>query len=139
MDSILRLTEAANLGIHAMVYLVLAGEAGPCSAGTIAKSLQVSESHMAKVLQRLAASDLVRSTRGAGGGFTLVVAPSRTSLLAVLEAIDGPIEPAGCLLGREVCMVRRCWLSALERDARELVERHLGTVMLTDVAGAGSP
>ncbi len=133
MDSILRLTEAANLGIHAMIYLVLEGEEGPSSSGTIAKSLRVSESHMAKVLQRLASAGLVRSIRGARGGFTLVADPSRTSLLTILEAIDGPISPAGCLLGREVCMVRQCWLTKLEQEARVLVERHLGAVMLKDV------
>ena len=105
MSSILRISEAANLGIHALVYLALERDCSPCSAGAIAKGLEVSESHLAKVMQRLAAAGMVSSTRGARGGFTIITDPDRTSLLQVLEAIDGPILSSGCLLGRGDCLV----------------------------------
>ncbi len=134
MSSILRISEAANLGIHALVYLSIQRECSPCSAGTIAKGLGVSESHLAKVMQRLVAAGMVRSTRGARGGFTIIAEPGRTSLLSVLEAIDGPTLPSGCLLGHDRCLVSRCWLSTLEAEAIELVHKHLGTVTLRDVA-----
>lgn len=134
MSSILRISEAANLGIHALVYLVVETECSPCSAGMIAKALGASESHLAKVMQRLVTADMVHSTRGARGGFTIAADPSLTSLLAVLEAIDGPVVGGGCLLGRDSCMVRTCWLNELETEAVELVHKHLGSVTLADVA-----
>jgi Rrf2 family protein len=134
MASILRISEAANLGIHALVYLALERDCSPCSAGVIAGALEASESHLAKVMQRLVAADMVSSTRGARGGFTITADPARTSLLAVLEAIDGPIASGGCLLGREVCMVQACWLAELESEAVRLVHKHLGAVTLADVA-----
>ena len=133
MSSILRISEAANLGTHALVYLSLERECSPCSAGVIAKSLGASESHLAKVMQRLVAAKMVRSTRGARGGFTITAAPAHTSLLAILEAIDGPMVGSGCLLGRESCLVHLCWLADLERDAIDLVHKHLGSVTLADV------
>ncbi len=134
MSSILRISEAANLGIHALVYLALETDCSPCSAGSIAKGLGVSESHLAKVMQRLVAADMVRSVRGARGGFTIVADPERTSLLAVLEAIDGPIHASGCLLGRGNCLINFCWLAELESEAIGLVHKHLGSVTLADVA-----
>ncbi len=158
MSSILRISEAANLGIHALVYLSLArpeavqarearvdgvGGAGlgssppdcsPCSAGVIARALDVSESHLAKVMQRLVAANMVSSTRGARGGFTITADPAHTSLLAVLEAIDGPVTSGGCMLGRSTCLVRACWLSELENEAIQLVHKHLGSITLADVA-----
>jgi Rrf2 family protein len=133
VSSILRISEAANLGIHALVYLALHSDCSPCSASVIAKALSVSESHLAKVMQRLVAAGMVSSTRGARGGFTIVTDPERTSLLAVLEAIDGPILGSGCLLGREACLVHACWLAELEQETIELVHRHLGSVTLDDV------
>jgi len=139
MSSILRISEAANLGIHALVYLALEKECSPCSAGVIAKALEVSESHLAKVMQRLVAAGMVASTRGARGGFSITADPDLTSLLTVFEAIDGPILRSGCLLGRETCMVHMCWLAELEGDAIELVQKHLGSVTLADVARAPSP
>jgi Rrf2 family nitric oxide-sensitive transcriptional repressor len=134
MSSILRISEAANLGIHALVFLSLERGCSPCSAGIIAKALGASESHLAKVMQRLVAADMVSSTRGARGGFSITIDPACTSLLAVLEAIDGPIGNSGCLLGRDQCLVHRCWLSELEHDAISLVQKHLGSVTLADVA-----
>ncbi len=133
MSSILRISEAANLGIHALVYLALERECSPCSAGNIARGLGVSESHLAKVMQRLVAASMVTSTRGARGGFTIIADPERTSLLAVLEAIDGPMLSSGCLLGHDTCLVHMCWLAELETDAIELVHKHLGSVTLADV------
>ncbi len=134
VSSILRISEAANLGIHALVFLALKSDGTPCSAGVIAKGLEASESHLAKVMQRLVAADLVRSTRGAKGGFTIVADPHRTSLLQILEAIDGPMLGSGCLLGRESCLIHACWLAELEQDAIALVHKHLGSVTLSDVA-----
>lgn len=133
MSSILRISEAANLGIHALVYLALERDCSPCSAGAIAKGLEVSESHLAKVMQRLAAAGMVSSTRGARGGFTIITDPDRTSLLQVLEAIDGPILSSGCLLGRGDCLVHACWLAELETETIELVHKHLGSITLSDV------
>lgn len=139
MSSIVRISEAANLGIHALVYLSVERECSPCSAGVIARALGVSESHLAKVMQRLVAAGMVGSTRGARGGFSLTADPSTTSLLSILEAIDGPVLSSGCLLGRETCLVHACWLAELEHDALKLLQRHLGKVTLADVASHPAP
>jgi len=134
LSSILRISEAANLGIHALVYLTLVSSYSPCSASVIAKALAVSESHLAKVMQRLVAAGMVRSTRGAKGGFSIIAVPEQTSLMRVLEAIDGPMVASGCLLGRDACVAHLCWLANLENDAIKLVHQHLDTVTLADVA-----
>lgn len=135
MSSILRISEAANLGIHALVYLSLERDCAPCSAGVIARALGVSESHLAKVMQRLVAAGMVGSIRGAKGGFTLTADPVRTTLLAVYEAIDGPLLDTGCLLGRGTCLIDSCWLAELESGTLALVQEHLGKVTLADVSG----
>jgi Rrf2 family protein len=134
MSHVLRISEAANLGVHALVHLALAPAGTPCSVGVIARNLGVSESHLAKVMQRLVAAGLVESVRGARGGFRLGTDPAATSLLSILEAIDGPMRGGGCLLGRQVCLISGCWLSGLERQIGEWVQEHLGDVTLADVS-----
>jgi len=142
MSHVLRISEAANLGVHALVHLALAPPGAPCSVGVIARTLGVSESHLAKVMQRLVAAGLVESVRGARGGFRIGTDPAATTLLSIMEAIDGPMTGGGCLLGRQVCLIAGCWLSELERKLGELVQEHLGQVTLADVTrqnGPGTP
>ncbi|MFH1463752.1 MAG: Rrf2 family transcriptional regulator [Pseudomonadota bacterium] len=133
MSTILRISEAANLGIHAMVFLHLRTEHDPRSAAAIAHGLGVSGSHLAKVMQRLVAAGFVGSVRGARGGFTLLADPATTSLLDIYQAIDGPLQPAGCLIERETCLIERCWLAGLEEATLRLVKAHLGSLFLADL------
>jgi len=133
MGTILRISEAANLGIHAMVFLCLHPDQGPSNVGAIAEGLGVSASHLAKVLQRLAAAGMVSSVRGVKGGFSLRCDPARTTLLAIYEAIDGPLVPAGCLVELDTCLIDHCWLAGLEAETLERVRAHLGGLHLADL------
>ena len=140
MDSIIRISEAANLGLHALIVLALEPDRSPSSVGVISSRLGVSESHLGKVLQRLARQGLVSSTRGARGGFSLACDPGETTLLTIVEALDGPLPQHGCLLKRGDCLVESCVLGGLEMQARRLVQQHLGTTTLADlVTRTGAP
>ena len=133
-SSIIRFSEAANLAIHAMVYLAWRGNHDPCPATEIAQGLQVSENHLAKVLQRLVHGGLVSSVRGARGGFVLARRPAEVTVLSILEQIDGPLPDCHCLLGNDTCFVSSCALSAVEAEARDLVVARLGKMTLEEMA-----
>jgi len=134
MKGIVKLTEASNLGVHAAGYLAARYGEGPCSAGHVAQALRVSASHLSKVLQTLAARGLLDSTRGARGGSSLARGPSEITLLEVIEALQGPFESAGCLLGKPVCARGACLFAGLERELIETIERHLAPLTLEDLA-----
>ncbi len=125
MLNLVRLTEGTNLAIHALAYLAGRKKDGLCSATEIAKRLVVSEAHMAKVLQRLARAGIVRSSRGAKGGFTLARDPKELSFYDVLEAIDGPFSPNTCLLGRTLCQPQTCMLKDLAMMIRDYFEKRM--------------
>lgn len=52
------------------------------------------ERFLLQILRDLTKRDILRSTRGGGGGFTLQRPLEEVSLLDVIEAVDGPL-PAG--------------------------------------------
>jgi len=70
----------------------------------------------------------VSSTRGTGGGFTLVKDPNEITLLDVLEAIEGQIALNVCLLNgnscenRPICAVHEVWREAQD-SLIELLKR----------------
>ena len=97
MATMLRISEAASLAIHAMA--VVAGKPEEVhSTHGVATALGVSEAHLAKVMQRLTRAGLVSSVRGPKGGFVLARPAAEVTLLAIFEAIEGHLEPKGCLL-----------------------------------------
>ncbi len=132
MRSMVRFSEAANLAIHSLVWMVResAREEGRAfSAAEIGASLGVSPSHLAKVLQGLVRRGWLTSVRGTKGGFRLEMDPERTSFLELLEVVDGPMaEVGGCLLGNPICRPGECRLAPLHAQVRALVEAELGKI-----------
>lgn len=57
-----------------------------------------------KLVSRLVAAGLLRSVRGAGGGFKLARPAAAINLADVIEAIEGPIAMTACVeSGRHDC------------------------------------
>jgi len=130
MSSALRISEAASIGLHTVLLLARAGQEF-LSAKGIAAQMGVSEAHLSKVLQRLVHAGIAQSVRGPHGGFRLAAGAEDSSLLAVYEAIDGPLRPLPCLLGRPMCDGKSCILGGLLASVNEQISDHLASVRLT--------
>ena len=65
----------------------------------IARACGIPEEYLLKILQQLARARVLRSERGRAGGFLLRKTPSRTTLLEIVEAIQGPVS--GDLVSRK--------------------------------------
>jgi len=131
---ILNISEAANLGFHALAYLAGRSREAPVTTASIAAAYGVSEAHLSKVFQRLSKAGLVKSVRGPHGGFRLSRAPGRITLREIYEALDGPIGRNHCLLNRPKCSLERCVLGDLLTDVHKRVLAHLTGTTLADVA-----
>lgn len=68
------------------------------SAGEIADKYHISEHHVAKVLQQLAKTGLVRSIRGIKGGFQIARDPKEITMMDVVEIFEPHLPHSGCLL-----------------------------------------
>jgi len=137
MNQILKISEAASLALHTMVYLV--EHAGrPVSVKEIAEALHRSEFHLSKVLQRLARSGLVTSIRGPRGGFQLGGDGAETTLLEIFEAIEGTLDPNPCILGSRVCCRTACILGGfVSKMNAEFIEYMSGKKLRHFIEGGG--
>ncbi len=130
MSHVLKISEAASLGIHAM--LILARDPSKTSsAGEISRVMDVSEAHLAKVLQRLVRVELVKSTRGPKGGFSLGKPADQISLLEIYEAIEGKLAEVKCLLHKPVCKKAECVFGDLIQQINRQVCEHLTKTKLS--------
>ena len=106
MSKVFALSDAASIAIHSMVLIARAKNG--LNVVRIADMTGFSKNHIAKVLQRLVKSDLLKSVRGPAGGFSLKKAAHEITLLEVFESIEGPLEINDCPLSYEVCHFDQC-------------------------------
>jgi len=135
MSNLLKISEAASMALHAMVFMAREPESR-LSTREIATLLNGSEAHMSKVLQRLSKAGLVKSVRGPKGGFILGKDSNEITLLDVYEAIEGPLVLKDCVLGTPICSGEACIFGGLIRKTNGEIKEYLsGTRIaeLTDV------
>jgi len=132
MPCALKISEAASLAMHALGYLAKR-EDGPITAREIAARFEISEAHLAKVMQRLVKVELLRSIRGPHGGFTLTRDPESVTLLEIFEAIEGRFEPSQCLLSSAICDGDNCILGSIVLEANNMLRTRLEETTLVDV------
>src|SRR5262245_54880466 len=111
----LRVTNAADYAIRAMIHIACLPEETVALRTDIARVNGIPPSFMAKILRSLVKAGLLRSTRGVNGGFALAKPTTEISLLDVVEAIEGPLglvdcteEPCKCELADE-CPAQPVW------------------------------
>lgn len=99
----MRLTRGADYGTRGMLYLAKLPPSSVVLVSDIASAEGLPESYLAKIFQDLAKEGIVRSHRGAKGGFSLARPTNEITLRQIIEAIEGPIALNRCLAPWEGC------------------------------------
>lgn len=133
MGSLFNLTERAAIGIHAVI--LIARNQGGMTAKAVAESLNVSQDHTVKVLNRLSRSGILRAVRGPNGGFSLKVLPENLTLLNVYESIDGPLQRTGCLFREMKCGPDECLFGGLITAVNDLTRLHFESQTIAELMG----
>ena len=138
MAGMLRISEAASLGMHAMAMLAEIPDR-VLSTRKIAEALKVSEAHLEKVLPKLRRAGLVEAVRGRFGGFVLSGSARQASLLDVYKAVEGDLPKTTCLLGRRRCFRNDCIFDELLKTVDDKVRKCLAGKRLSQlVLGKGA-
>ena len=137
MDLVRRNTDYA---LRAMVSLVGHHGTKPISSREAAQHGQIPYQLTCKLMQKLHNARLVESCMGPKGGFRLSRAPSKISLLEVMEAIQGKVRLNRCLLGEDVCPhQKRCKIRTKLAELQQSINNFLGSVALDEIAKAKAP
>lgn len=138
MSNFIKISEATSIAFHTAAYL--AQNTGRLvSSREIARRLGASENHLSKVLQRLAHSGIVQSTRGPNGGFRIRTPWEKIRLIEIYEAIEGPIAPGRCLLDLSFCKGNKCSLGGIVHRTDEAMRKYLAGTTLAEMAKSFHP
>jgi Rrf2 family protein len=105
VQHVLQVSRKIDYGLRAMIYLAGVPVGKVISLQDLATTLHLPREFLAKILKVLTARGLVRSARGAHGGYTLARPPRDISFLEVIEAVEGPVQLNVCLDHKDRCDV----------------------------------
>ncbi|PZR17587.1 MAG: Rrf2 family transcriptional regulator [Archangium gephyra] len=97
MQHAFQISRKIEYGTRAMLFLASLPDGMTTSFREIARQMSVPEEFLAKILKTLVKASLVRSTRGARGGYALARPASQISFLEVIEAVEGPVSVNVCM------------------------------------------
>lgn len=106
----------------------------PKSATKLAEQTGIAVPMTGKVLKRLVKHQILVSTRGAYGGYTLTRAPQAVSVLEVVEAMEGAPEMVDCVKGGQDCaFAGRCRISPFWLGVNDDIRNMLASKTLQDM------
>lgn len=117
----MKLTRGGEYGIRGVLYLAQQDNGKVSMLSAIAKTQDVPPRFLAKIFQALAKAGVVKSHRGAKGGFSLARPAADITVRDVIEAVEGPLFLNTCVVGpgecarEEVCPIHSVWGEAQEK------------------------
>ena len=112
-------TAKEDYGLRAVLDLAVHTGGGPIQTREIAHRQRIPEQFLEQLLAALRRAEVVRSTRGAGGGYALAASPDKITVGQVLRALSGPLVPTELVTGEgddaataalpETAVVRNFW------------------------------
>jgi Rrf2 family protein len=93
----------SRYGLRFLLDLAQHGSEGPIDLGSIAERQSIPETYLAKLVVPLRNAGIIRSARGAKGGYELVRSPGEIALLEVVEVLEGRSSLLECTERPELC------------------------------------
>ena len=131
----LKLTKKADYGLMALKYLAEHPETPALSAKDVADAYGIPAQLLAKILQRLTKTGLLRSHAGMNGGYALARDPRQISAFEVIHAIDGPLFLTSCTKGTKPCdLTPNCTIKEPLARVNETINGVLKSISIHDLA-----
>ena len=130
----------SDYALRCLVALARRGAGELSSARRLGAGEGIPEALLRKTLLKLARARLVVSVRGSRGGFRLISPPDKTTLLEIVEAVQGPVAVNRCFLGMKRCPNQSsCSLSAKLQQTQQGLRSLLRQTTLKDLLVEGQP
>ncbi|MDQ6817523.1 MAG: Rrf2 family transcriptional regulator [Actinomycetota bacterium] len=136
----MRISAKADYAVRAAVELAATPGERPVKAELIATAQEIPLNFLENILGELRHAGIVRSHRGAEGGFRLARSPDQVTIADIIRAVEGPLAivrgapPEEAAYPGASAALPRVWI-AVRANLRKVVEQ----VTVADVASGKLP
>ena len=93
----MKISTKGRYALRVMIELASTDSEKYISAKTISEHQNISEKYLEQIISALNRAGMVKSTRGAMGGYKLLKSPSEYTVGMVLRSVEGNLAPVTCL------------------------------------------
>jgi Rrf2 family transcriptional regulator, cysteine metabolism repressor len=144
----------AEYGVRVMAHLAKRNGSEPVSLSAIADAEGLPLAYLEHLVARLRKAELVSSTRGAHGGYSLARTPDTITMAEIVRALEGEIAPIECIsadpdgtlvcardgdAGHDPCPTKLLWTRVQGSIVRTLNEITLAELATTPKAKKKTP
>ncbi len=120
----MKLSKRTRYGLHALIDLVIHAKTEQIALNSIAQRNGISEQHLEQVFSALRRARIVKSVKGAQGGYFLEKDPSDITVSEVVEVLEGnhflEDETGGTEEGRRV--IQELIVERVNKSLKEILE-----------------
>lgn len=132
----MKLSTRGRYGLKAMFQLSLYYGEGPISLKQIADKQGLSENYLEQLFSILRKEGLVKSVRGAQGGYMLSREPKNITVGQVLRCLEGNMAPSDCVIDgeeiecerEEICVTKLVWIKI-----KDSIDEVIDSITLQDM------
>lgn len=99
----MRISTRARYGLRLMLDLALKHGKGPIFLKEVSRSQEISEKYLGQIIMPLKAAGLVKSFRGAHGGYTLQRDPDKITVREIVATLEGDLNLVDCVVNPSAC------------------------------------
>lgn len=130
----MKISTKGRYGARAVLELTLRYGSGPVMVREISENQEISERYLEQILNTLRTSGIVKSTRGAKGGYELAKAPSEITLGEIVISLEGPLDVVSCT-GNYKCRNKgKCATYFVWEQIKDSIEDVLNSITLKELA-----
>ena len=130
----MQITRSGEYGLRGLVFLAKQPPEKVTLVSEISREQNIPGTFLAKIFQRLSKAGLLRSIRGAKGGFALGKPACEINMKEIIEVLEGPIALNRCLLKKGECEEERiCPLHPVWEEVQQHFLNILENVTMQDL------
>jgi Rrf2 family cysteine metabolism transcriptional repressor len=129
----MKLSTKGRYGVKAMVDLAINYGEEPVSIKSISERQSISEYYLEQLFSTLRRAELIKSIRGAQGGYILNRSPQEITIHEVIEVLEGPIEVSNCLEDEACNNIDCCATRLLWKKIKDSIDSVTSSITLKDI------
>ena len=130
----MKISTKGRYALRLMLDLALADPSEPVPLRDVAQRQDISDKYLEQIVTPLSRAGLVRSVRGAGGGYLLTREPKDYTVGEILRPLEGSLAPVSCVDGSECCgRAEQCVTLDVWREIQQAVSGVVDHITLADL------
>jgi Rrf2 family cysteine metabolism transcriptional repressor len=130
----MKVSTKGQYGIRAMFDLAFCYGQGPVPISKIAANQKISVAYLEQLFAKLRRAGLIRSVRGAQGGYELAKKPGDILFGNILRTLEGEVTPIRCVIDEGTCEnTKSCPSWLIWKRLNDKVNEAIDSISLQDV------